>query len=432
MRKWLVLIIVIGQSAWVAAQAFNLCPALLELGWREGLEGTIFIERDLKTSLNIQPSVLGGFKQITETMKTQGISLVLVPVPWRGVPLANFLDSEDEVQATFDVAKAKDVYRMAIATLQESSGATVIDVLAVMETAPTDAATPLFYKRDHHWTYVGSSLVAHALAERVKTELSDLYASLPKRTTELISKELVRETRTMEQAKELCNLELPPEPSLIFEAKSNQEETSLFGEEASQVVLVGSSQSAPNQSFPAFLAHELQTDILNLSVAGGGLVGSLESYLTSDTYANSKPHLIIWEFPVEYLLANAGAVRSLWPGFYGDCQDTPMLSQESVIDQTTLSVLATAGNAPTVHNNSHYLVLHFSDLSITQFKINFVYQDGATDTVSVARESRQTPNTGVFFMGLSAPTEAILKDVRLELAEGATGTLTTRLCRVPF
>ena len=138
-----------------------------------------------------------------------------------------------------------------------------------------------------------------------------------------------------------CTDSWPAEPSVRYRtSQMYQEPSDLLGNPQYDVVLAGTSNSAPERdfNFPGFLEQELQTPVLTYVQSARWLTGWLAAYLNSEMFRVSKPHFLIWEFPLLFWtepgLANDDYVpwfRHLIPSISGACSDSKQLEAHTIL-----------------------------------------------------------------------------------------------------
>lgn len=411
---------VVGQNP-DGVLAFDVCPEALstlpDRGGYQGLDGWFYFNHDLWEAYpNLQETEF--IVQMNDALATQGVALVLVPLPGVGMSNPEFLHRDDPWQKAFSPTQAQADYRAYVRTLREQ-GVEVVDALATIQ-AYSAAGGQTFFKRDVHWTPEGANAVAQEIAESVRRAAT---VELPKRAFAL--------THTLPDAsfygkhintwtKDYCGYRLPPEPLRTYAI------TPFHEGETAAVVRAGSSFSVPPFDI-GFLAVALQSSVFNASIGGGGAIFPLETYLRNDLYNTRRPNVIVWEFPVSVQAIIEPQKRRILAAVYGACGD----------DARFRKTYAVEGDAPistdlvSVTSSEHYLSFLFSDLEIIQFDVTLRYDDLKAETFSINHpETKTGVNQGRFFT-TPQDTSAVLESITLEPPTTATGEVTVQVCRKP-
>ncbi len=376
----------------------------------QGQNGWFFFEHDLEPEHPLMGQT-DFMTELSRRLRAQGVELVVVPVPARGVAAPGNLYPGDPRQAAFDPDKAAAAYG-AFARRLRSGGVRVFDVLSASR-ALAAAGRPAFFKRDLHWTTEGAKALLAELARDLRRELPEL------RVTEVSA---VRAAVPYEHRGEFvsrwtythCGVALPTEPQPVYEVKERSS-GGLFGDAQPEVVLTGSSFSLPPYDY-GFLAAGLQSGVLNVSVGAGGAVVGLQTYLVDGAYEAAKPKVLVWEFPTYAPRLTGAQRRELLASASGRC-DAPA---------ATLTLGEGAGTSARLSSAAPgYLQLEFSDRSVLAFDLELTYS-GGHETVPV-RRSNLVPNRGLFLLTLD-PALGRLTRVGLELP-AAEGTVAVSVCR---
>lgn len=261
---------------------------------KQGQDGWLFRDYDLKQKFGPSNSGYQQLAKLNKSLSRQGTTLVLVPVPTRGITHPEKLGNID-----YDVDKARVAYSNYIESLKRI-GIVVPDLDQLYTRKHT---RPLFFARDHHWTERGSKEVAKLTSRTLKS--LDSYPDLEKVKFETFRTGNKYNRGSLSKAsKILCNSKYPDEKFYLFHTQPS-DEVDLFAQPSPpQVVLVGTSNSNGqlNFNFDGYLRQFAQVDILNLAESGSGYGGSLKSYLSSSDFKQSPAKIIIWEVPGYYSL----------------------------------------------------------------------------------------------------------------------------------
>jgi len=270
------------------------------LAFREGRPGVVvgengwlFSKEEFEATLMRTPDLAeaaAGVAAIRDQLATQGIELVVVPLP-----------------AKADIYREHVSYAAIPTDLERLYGdfLTVLDnagIRSVETRAPlleAKAEGPLFLTTDTHWTPLGAEVVADAVG-----------AALGKRDAAYTIADVAPVEREGDLSKFIVTgglaplVGLGPETVVPREAIAPHEAApaDIFGPSSIPFVLTGTSYSANSQwSFGESLKVALGSDVLNLAEEGKGPIAPMRAFLKSDTLRDTPPEVVIWEFPVRYL-----------------------------------------------------------------------------------------------------------------------------------
>ena len=281
------------------------CAALadMETGYNklyQGKQDWLFREADFLESFDMEPEALTALKRINQKLRQDNVTLVLAPIPSRGLLYPENITDE----ANFNVETARQAYKSWSENLRVQ-GIQVIDFSKFVERASPE----LFYKRDTHWTHKGAKAVAKIIGNEVRDLRKDIAFDQAEFTTDYTG---LSETDGALQRRfaSLCGIKYPYEYKKQFYTSKN-EEADLFGDESglfgdapqsgSEVVLLGTSFSAkPEYNFPGYLSEALGLEVENHALTGGNVYGSFSQYFTEVYDAQNAPKVIVWEFPINY------------------------------------------------------------------------------------------------------------------------------------
>lgn len=377
----------------------------------QGRNGWFFFEHDLEP----EHPLMGQTDFMTELSRrlgAQGVELVVIPVPARGVAAPGNLYPGDPRQAAFSPDEAAAAYSAFVGRLR-SGGVRVFDVLSASRRLAAEGR-PAFFKRDLHWTTDGAKALLAELARDLRRELPDLSV------TEVSA---VREAAPYEHRGEFvsrwtythCGVALPTEPQPVYTV-TERSRGGLFGDAQPGVVLTGSSFSLPPYDY-GFLAAGLQSSVLNVSVGAGGAVVGLQTYLVDGAYEAAKPEVLVWEFPTYAPPLTEAQRRELLASASGRC-DAPAAALtlgKGAPESANLSGVDASG----------YLQLEFSDRSVLAFDLELTYS-GGRETLPI-RRSNLVPNRGLYLLTLD-PELGRLERVGLRLP-AAEGYVAVSVCR---
>ena len=259
-----------------------------------GLNGAVLFSGDLTNNHFVFEGRSQYFGQFDQALKSQGIHLVVAPLPTRTIVHPEMMDRSQPSQAKYDVPATRDNYRASLKRLSNMQVDSVDLLASALEFQKTDAKTPLFFSRDNHWTTDGSRLFAQSVAQQV-AKSGALQGIKPIGFSNKLVNSLDTISWLAQALKRVCDLTIEPEKISIYE--TSRVGGDLLGEDDYPVVLVGSSYSfEARYNFEGFLKELLQVNVLNAAINAGGFNASLEGYLQSKAYADKKPKVIVWEF----------------------------------------------------------------------------------------------------------------------------------------
>lgn len=398
----------------------------------EGKDGWVFrSEKDFIADVPVTTRAIGRIKKIHTSFKEQGIDLVLLFPPTRGMLHADKIKPADAVKFNYnDNNHARDSYLKFLTLLQKEG----VKIVGLPEQPVGD---PFFYKRDHHWSPVGAQIAAIELAKYIKRLKS--YDSLTK--TKYATKSLGYidfESASDKIFKAICGTVLPTERIETFMTEPVNTATGgddLFGDiQEPQIVLLGTSNSTKVPSmanFEGFLKEELSTDILNMSISGGSIDSAITSYLNTDHYKQKKGKILIWEIPGYYDVTKWEwrVYRQVTPAIYGDCTKDPIAESSLKLKKGVALVLKDLDKKK-ISGDDYYLSLKFSTPIKSKFTVNFNYSSKKRDKLSVKRSARY-PHDGQFYVSLKSKDYGPLSKVILDIPSDMAGiSLDARICKV--
>lgn len=404
---------------------YDLCPEALELpeGKRmyQGYDGWFFFRFDLEEHFSIFDQT-DFVVELSQALKTQGVSLVVMPIPARGVVRPNFIYPGDPTQRAFSSGEAEASYNNYVKTLRRA-GVGIVDVLAAAKTFDAGGGQT-FFKRDLHWTPEGTNAVAQETAKVVEQVANH---ALPRTGMRVVRRpendKLHRGAYLGDWLNKACGYLLPPELLKNYEV--------IYMEEVNGVpetVLAGSSFSRDRFDH-GFLGAALQSEVLNVSVGAGGAKLALESYLTGDDYANHKPEVIVWEWAVYTGSLGEASQRQLLGAAYGKCSGNAKKAERVVSAGDSLLMRL---DQQILTASEHYINFSFDDLSILDVDATLSYQDGAEETLEFRRADRIASKNQGYYSATLADNNASLKAVKINLPNGGRGRVRVQICQIPL
>lgn len=232
--------------------------------------------------------VVRTLQEVRTQLATGGSDLVVVPLPakidiYRKLsPDAVFGEQLEQLHAAF------------VADLRVG-GVTVVDVRGAL----LDPSERVFFASDTHWTPFGAQLVAAAVGRSGTIERGTMTFVREEGAAKALTGDLVGFVTTEAFAPAIG---LAPETVIPALVTAVNAEADLFGDAASDIVLVGTSYSANTDwGFANALMLALSRDVISVAEQGLGPLKPMQTYLASDDFRDAPPSVVIWEIPIRYL-----------------------------------------------------------------------------------------------------------------------------------
>lgn len=407
----------------------------------QGKEGWFFEPADLIETLELEP-VQPYLSRLSQAFRYQGITLVAVILPTRGMVHSEMMDPAKPIFEAHSGAKAVAEYRRFLAVFHEAN----ITAPDLVKVAHEDEGA-FFFKRDHHWSNVGARVTAEAVARHLYPMPSYLKLKIGQQIHLFRTKAVGVEPQMgtlQRRAVQFCGVRFPKEYVKVFSTdlvvEGESLEKALFADLGKPpVVLVGTSNSQrpedkPSLNFDGFLRDYLGLEVLNAAFAAAGVHGSLLAYLSSDDYLEQPPKFVIWESLLSSWHNRKSVIaeqRQVIPSIYGPCapEDSLIQGRVETANAHEIEVLQNNANLP-VYDHNHFLYLEMTDRTLVDFTLALTHQNGRQDRVMVERSTRM-PNSGRFFLELSSEIRAPLESVSLITSAGTSGEIFARICQVP-
>jgi len=383
-------------------------------------------ENDFRTDFTVNQKTKNYMLTLQKALKAKNIDLVVVYPPLRGMIHGDHLSKKHKKAYGMENPDVVwDNYEAMISDLQKAG----INVVGVNrdETAPD-----FYYKRNHHWSSVGSKITAQKVAAHIKQLPS--YQNLPKEQFTSYSLEPTAYQSSFEKAYDkLCGTELPPEMITTYTTTKNVSgltEQDLFDDVAQpKVILLGTSNSVQGSSssnFEGFLKESLSTDVLNMAYIGAGIDTSIISFLNSDTFKKGDARVVIWEVPgyYDFNIMDDKLFQQIIPAVYGECTTNSVLTKSLTdlqgrnvvfdlkksakapetaqlqvvpVDPTVLG--PALSNDVSVLNKTdakYYIKISFSEAVKERFSLKFQYHENGTKKQDFDRSDRY-PHDNEFY-----------------------------------
>ncbi|MHC5350597.1 alginate O-acetyltransferase [Pseudomonas sp. A46] len=270
-----------------------------------GKDGWLFTNQeylvtgDLPANLKKQVETI---VQVRRRLAENGKKLVLLPVPMK-------LDIYSVHARVRPDPRAVALYDRFVEQLQ-AQGVEVTPVRNAFLEARE--AQTLFLPNDTHWSPEGARLAAQAFAR----QKPGLVGATAYRSEQVGIKPHKGDLMNYVQFDTgLAAADFRPVSLPLFEtlkAEQQVSDASLFGDEGSSLLLVGTSYSKIDDwNFVGFMKESLKSDLVSLSQEAHGPFQAMELLLQGPQLADPAIDTVIWEFPVRTLLAqNMVAARA--------------------------------------------------------------------------------------------------------------------------
>ena len=236
-----------------------------------------------------------SLKELVQTLKARGSSLILVPTPFRTIKYADKVISDNPLVKGFSKVKYKQSWNDMISTAR-ITGANIIDLLPSVQNFKLSSRNEYFYyPRDHHWTTSGAEVAAAQVADLIKKLSSDGKILSGKNSISFSGKTELLGSFS-EHYLAACGSKLP----LIkrFDTKITRNSNSLLGETSTAIGVFGDSfgQAYPDNNFSPLLENKTQMQTTNFSVSGGGPTVALAGYFADAKIRAKLPPFIVVPF----------------------------------------------------------------------------------------------------------------------------------------
>ena len=397
-------------------------------------DGWIFNPQDLLTRHHGKPDILTELGKLGAAFKKAGVPVVIVLGPHRGTARPDLVGMSDGVGGVYDRAAAVKSYQDLRAKLIKA-GFIVPDLMPTMDKQAKGEG--YFFARDHHWTQDTAKEVALVVAAEAKKLPG--FASWPKSSVTITPS---GENHTWPGSRgtawqAVCTGELPDHSVPLNKVTVTHASADLLDGPPPPAVLVGTSNTHPRFDFAAQLVDAMGIDVINAEEGpNGGPIASLQRLIGGQTWVDSRPNIVVWEFnmaefkpwrPDTPELATLPIYRQLVPAVDGGCDaGSAVASVDLSLEAGPLRLELPADKA--VVGDQHYLFVEADPKGLQGFDVLFSHEGGAADKYTVVSYSR-TPSSGRFFVQVdSAPTP--LRSVELTPPAGLSGAVSMRICKV--
>lgn len=372
-------------------------------GFIDGRNRSVFTHYELQQKDIASPEALAYLTRLQAALAAKGVQLVFLLVPPRAAVIGHLLP-----ESSFDPAALAHNFDLRLEALR-STGMIMPNALASLRAA----AGSTYYLRDTHWTPLGASMVAEAVAVAVNGAVpsAEDYST---RTGEAVP----HNGNYSFPLNKVCGTPILSEPLERQETVSSAP-AGLLDDAMPPITLVGTSFS--NRSgqdlfnFAGALKQAFQQDVLNEAVDGGGFGTAILHYLDSPAFRQHPPQTLIWESISEMSQNQPLLYRQAIPAVEGNCKRLITVSEGMLELHGPLMVLPREAG---ISGSDYYLRIILEDKSLLQFSVMLDYADGQSEAFNINRSNRVS-NNGRYFIELSNQYNAPLTGVRLNQGKGA-------------
>ncbi len=287
----------------------------------EGKDGTFFrIDPELHMFHSISDQSADRMARLSAALKEFGTTLIYAPVPTRALAMPDKLPHQ-ALDYGYEADIAATVYDD---TIRRLSRALVMNVNLRSTLLATSAP---FFATDPRLTPAGAEQMARAIARVIaQADGSDAPKSVFSSAT---GAPVVWPSVMRANLQRHCMLGLAKVSAPLFVTTKRQAavqgtDNSIFGTRTrgARIALVGTDVTGSQVSnLAGFLSQATGYDVVEYSVEDGGSFAAISSYLTSDTFRESRPAYLIWANPISNNLAQFGdqPMRELTAAASGNC-----------------------------------------------------------------------------------------------------------------
>ena len=263
-----------------------------------GTDGWLFTAeetREMPSETDLT-AIAATLRDIRDQLSQTGTDLVVVPLPAK-IDVARAHSSDPLYGAALEGLYVR------FSTRIEDLGLVVVDARKAL----VSSEDPGFFMTDTHWTPDGAARVATAVAQSGAVPRGDLAYSRTEGQAKALTGDLVAFVTTPGLAPYIG---IAPERVVPAVQTPMTSDADIFGDAASDIVLVGTSYSAnPDWGFADALMLALGRDVVSVAEQGRGPLAPMQDYLAGSDFSDAPPAVVIWEIPVRYLTDPA-----LWKG----------------------------------------------------------------------------------------------------------------------
>ncbi|MEM6428811.1 MAG: alginate O-acetyltransferase [Deinococcota bacterium] len=269
--------VLVGEQGWLFSDEEFVSPQALEAASIE--QGVGFV------------CALAAVTDVAETLAAADIQLLLALLPAKARVYSNQLGRYDMPAA---VTQRYEQWRRGLLEHNLHSP----DLMT-----PLTTTSASFLRTDTHWTPEGAEAVAVALHSYATNEGLWQARNPSYVTTQQGSREHEGDLLAFLPLGVARSLGPAADTLALYQTQSGEASSlGLFDDLTVDITLVGSSYSAnPAWHFEGWLEQTFHTDVVNVATEGQGPLQPMLDYLSSNTFTDNPPKLVIWEIPERYL-----------------------------------------------------------------------------------------------------------------------------------
>jgi alginate biosynthesis protein AlgX len=389
--------LLLGASSLSAAPSYQaepccqLCPAAADarayqapglLGYGrliDAQEGWLFsTAQDLRSDFGLDEPSYKQLKRLRNALKQNGVELMLVYQPSRGLLHGNKLKPTE--LAGFNQAQAQDSYRATLARIR-SLNIWVPDLASLLQAKPN--AADYFFKGDRHWTPQGAERTAQLVAQTARQIPG--FSTLPQQAFQSRPSGLMARSGSLQKAAEqICGAGYARQ---FVQSYFTEPVTAGAPREQAEVALVGSNNSRSIFNFAGFLEQSLSTPVYQVPQAEAGDTNTLLQYLLSAQFQRHPPKLLIWELADGGMLGKRNAYRQLVPAVADGCSGQPTLLQSTTpLRAGSTQVLFNGANGVLPIRSSDYRIdLRLDNPGVQQLSATLTFMNGRQENLTFDR-----------------------------------------------
>lgn len=292
--------------------------------------------------------------QINKVLAKRNIKLVFTMVPMVERIYENKLPSSFKLSTPL-----KSFYARRLPALK-NAGVFAPDLNTAFMTSGKryDAQFPMYMRQDNHWSSIGGVEASRVVAQAIRGKYASTLETIPEVKYDIEWSE--PEEFNGNYYRTLPETERTKLQRELFKPVNflTQPSSDLLGERTPGIAVVGTSFSENHQfGFVEGLAYHLSKETVNNAESGKGPWTPLFDYLNSDSFQNTPPKILVWEFPESFMIRSMKPVDGSddWSRNYfliqsaanlgGDCGNAgirPTIS--SGVDFTTESGVASSAS----------------------------------------------------------------------------------------
>ena len=274
---------------------------------------------DLQMETRLSNGMIKAIADISKALESRGTKLVYVPVPTKGLVHSDQIGTH-ATRLGFDVRVARALYADTLSKLR-SLDVTTIDAVEGLSGVAWPEET--FFSSDPRMTNTGLRVLSIAIANEVGGGVTGGSAF-----STSIDGELVLESHDRFIRQLSCQATLP-------EAKTPRYVTSKVSVDYQprEVIVVGSRiTNGDERNFAGFLSQALGREVTSAQPAESAL-SAMAAYLTSDSFAQTAPDVLIWAVPIWENPATNGdqPLRELAAASMGRCANDGLTSSDGKV-----------------------------------------------------------------------------------------------------